>query len=387
MEAEEHFQEEIAGDRTSWFGDPAWLAWSAIVVVAAVIFRFYDLALKPFHHDEGVNGYFLTKLFRDGVYQYDPANYHGPTLYYISLAFAKLFGFNTIAVRASVAVFGVLTVVLALFLKRYIGSIGSLAAAAFLAFSPGMVYISRYFIHEMFFVFCSLAVVVAVVFFIEKRKAGPFAIGWMVLVLFICFLPSALNLATAISDDNIYILWSLRAVFLAVESVLVYFVIRMLMSWDRGRPIYLMLASASVAMLFAIKETAFITLGTMLIAAFSVWIWRPIASSDMFRKNLAAIVAAGHLILLAAAAYYREDLIDGAKWFREFLIGDGHPKEYFVLYALIFLAVIAFAAWIVFLVSIVRSNQTDLVEPVDLSFTGLTAGLGSRTDRRRIRLR
>ena len=43
------------------------------------------LALKPLHHDEGVNGFFLTNLFRDGVYKYDPANYHGPTLYYIAL--------------------------------------------------------------------------------------------------------------------------------------------------------------------------------------------------------------------------------------------------------------------------------------------------------------
>ncbi|MEJ7698059.1 MAG: glycosyltransferase family 39 protein [Pyrinomonadaceae bacterium] len=95
----------------------------------------------------------MTNLFRDYIYKYDPTNYHGPDLYYIALAFSKIFGLNTISVRSSVAIFGLLTVVLAFCLKKYIGSIGSLTAALFLALSPGMVFISRYFIHEMLFVF------------------------------------------------------------------------------------------------------------------------------------------------------------------------------------------------------------------------------------------
>ena len=49
--------------------------------------RLYDLNLVPLHHDEGVNGNFLVKLVRDGSYQYDPNNYHGPTLYYFAALF------------------------------------------------------------------------------------------------------------------------------------------------------------------------------------------------------------------------------------------------------------------------------------------------------------
>src|SRR5512134_3749927 len=97
-----------------------WLVSCGLVTALATFLRFYWLGLKPFHHDEGVNGWFLTNLFRDGVYKYDPANYHGPTLYYISLAFAEVFGLETISVRASVAVFGVLSVILVFFLRRYI---------------------------------------------------------------------------------------------------------------------------------------------------------------------------------------------------------------------------------------------------------------------------
>src|SRR5690606_22237789 len=136
--------------------DVKWILSCAAITTAASFLRFYDLALKPLHHDEGVNGWFLTTLFNQGIYHYDPSNYHGPTLYYISLAFTTVFGLDTIPVRASVAVFGVLTVILLFYLRRYVGDIGALAAAAFVALSPGMVYISRYFIHEILFVFFGL---------------------------------------------------------------------------------------------------------------------------------------------------------------------------------------------------------------------------------------
>ncbi len=96
-----------------------WLVGCLVITTIAAILRFYWLELKPLHHDEGVNGFFLKTLFQDGIYKYDPSNYHGPTLYYVALAFSKIFDLNTISIRASVAIFGVLTVVLAFFLKKY----------------------------------------------------------------------------------------------------------------------------------------------------------------------------------------------------------------------------------------------------------------------------
>ncbi|MEQ1645555.1 MAG: hypothetical protein ABL959_19045, partial [Pyrinomonadaceae bacterium] len=109
--------------------DRMWFGAAAFVVAVATFLRFYDLTLKVMHHDEGVNGFFLKNLITDGTYKYDPANYHGPTLYYISLAFIKVLGFETFGVRASVAIFGVLMVVLVLYLKDYLGKTGTLIAA------------------------------------------------------------------------------------------------------------------------------------------------------------------------------------------------------------------------------------------------------------------
>lgn len=253
--------------------DSLWIVNCALITAVAAFLRFFDLGLKPFHHDEGVNGFFLTTLFRSGTYKYDPANYHGPTLYYISLFFSNLFGLNTISVRASVAIFGVLMVVLAFFLRPFIGKTGSLAAALFLALSPGMVFISRYFIHEIFFVFLALAFVLAVLFFIRNDKAGPFAIGWMALLLAVCFLPSGMMLGSYLGGGGASSVWAFRIGFFIVEAVLIFFVMRMLLAWRGGRPIYLLLASASAALMFATKETTFITLGTMLIAIPCVLIW------------------------------------------------------------------------------------------------------------------
>lgn len=258
--------------QTDW----TWYISCGAIVVVAWLLRFVLLGIKPLHHDEGVNGHFLMTLFRDGVYKYDPANYHGPTLYYISLAFTKIFGLETLPIRWSVAVWGVLVVVLALFLRRYVGRIGSLFAALFLALSPGLVYISRYFIHEMFFIFLAMALAVSIAYFIEKTKPGLGSIFWMGLLLLVCFLPTSLVLADAAGKNNATVYWSIFIGILAVELGLIYLLIQSLRSWNEGRGIYLFLASASVSLMFATKETAFITLGTMLIACVCIPIWRSI---------------------------------------------------------------------------------------------------------------
>jgi uncharacterized protein (TIGR03663 family) len=179
----------------------------AILLVAALL-RLVYLTQKPLHHDEGVNGLFLVTLFRTGSYHYDPSNYHGPSLYYLAViptAINNVFhwghGLSTFAIRFVTAAFGVGVVWLMLCLRRFLGSAASLAAAAFATVSPGFVFFSRYFIHEILFVFFSLGVIV----------------GW---------------------------LWY----------------------HDTGKPRYLMLASASAAMLFATKETWIITAAVWVIA-------------------------------------------------------------------------------------------------------------------------
>ena len=218
----------------------------AIVLIAAVL-RFYDLNLVPLHHDEGVNGNFLVKLVRDGAYKYDPENYHGPTLYYFAalipwitrllfgVAARDHYGLTTITIRLIPAVFGMGTIGLVFLLRRRLGTIATLSAALLLAVSPGAVYLSRYFIHEMQFAFFTLGIVVAGLRFYDTRN-----------------------------------------------------------------PTWLVLASASAALLFATKETALISMAVLLIAFVLTHVYR-----RFFRKALAQPSGKGRRPAVHESAFRR----------------------------------------------------------------------------------
>jgi uncharacterized protein (TIGR03663 family) len=148
----------------------AWRLTSLLILAGATLLRLYAWDENPLHHDEGVNGFFLMNLVRNGVYHYDPANYHGPTLYYFALLSQYIFGLNTFAIRFVPALFGIATVGLILCLRHRIGMIGALSAAALVAVSPGAVYMSRYFIHESLFVFFTLGTLVAALRYYETSR-------------------------------------------------------------------------------------------------------------------------------------------------------------------------------------------------------------------------
>ena len=159
-----------------------WRLASAAILIVGAFLRLYNLALVPLHHDEGVNGNFLVSLVREGNYTYNPENYHGPTLYYFSAiipwlarffggkSFADNYGLTTFNIRLVTAAFGVATIGLALLLRKRLGTIGALSAAALIAISPGAVYLSRYFIHESLFVFCGMGIVVAALKYYDSGR-------------------------------------------------------------------------------------------------------------------------------------------------------------------------------------------------------------------------
>jgi uncharacterized protein (TIGR03663 family) len=141
-----------------------------LAVVIAAWLRFDQIGLKPFHHDEGVNSYFLLNLAHSGTYKYDPTNYHGPTLYYFALVALRIFGETDLALRLSPALFGLLTVAMVWLLRKHLGKFGTPVAAFCLALSPCLVYFSRDFIHEMSFGSFSLGLVAGAWRYAESKK-------------------------------------------------------------------------------------------------------------------------------------------------------------------------------------------------------------------------
>jgi uncharacterized protein (TIGR03663 family) len=159
--------------------------WTALIIlIGASLLRLWDLSAKVLHHDEGVNGSFMTNLYRTGYYHYDPANYHGPSLYYIgeiTTTIGSVFlgkdGLNTFTIRLVTALFGIGVVWLMLCLSRQIGAFGSLAAASLAAVSSGFVFFSRYFIHEILFVFFTLSTLVSLLRYSQTRKPAYFMLA------------------------------------------------------------------------------------------------------------------------------------------------------------------------------------------------------------------
>jgi len=155
------------------------------VSLLSVLLRFWDLEVKPLHHDEGVNGFFLDKLLERNFYRYDPDNYHGPLIYYLGLLSVKLLGRSIFALRFFPALLGALTVVLLWQLKERLGKFPAAGAAAILAASPAFVYYSREFIHEIHLVFFTLLFFLCAERFSRTRRRSMILLASLSLAL--CF--------------------------------------------------------------------------------------------------------------------------------------------------------------------------------------------------------
>jgi uncharacterized protein (TIGR03663 family) len=125
-----------------------------LILLIAVVLRLWALDLKPAHFDEGVNGYLVDQITRNGVYQYDPTNFHGPLHFYILFAMQTLFGRGLWVLRLPLALAGGACVGLLLFgFRRHFSATACRFAAFAMAVSPGFVFYARYAIHETWLVF------------------------------------------------------------------------------------------------------------------------------------------------------------------------------------------------------------------------------------------
>jgi uncharacterized protein (TIGR03663 family) len=256
----------------------AWRIASLSVLAVGIFLRVYDLTLKPLHHDEGVNSFFLTRLIREGIYQYDPANYHGPSIYYFGLLSTLLFGLNTVALRLVTVAFGVATIWLALCLRKYLGTIGALVAAGLIAISPGAVYLSRYFIHESLVVFFTFGIIVAL---LKYNEGAPPAEenGTSGLISLLAGAALVASSLAAVYRPQNFRIWLLLII---VSSIVV---IQSLWHFDGRRSIYLILAALSAGLLFASKETALVSVTVLGLALVTTSVYLKLRRKGLAKKK------------------------------------------------------------------------------------------------------
>lgn len=288
--------------------------WILVILLAGVL-RFVNLDYKVLHHDEGVNHFFLQNLIRQGSYKYDPTNYHGPTLYFLSQPLAKWADRNGLmrpaAMRVITASFGLAVIALCYGLRGRLGEEAALAGAALLAVSPGMVFISRYYIHEMILVCASLALLVCIFMFwddpppdgLNPAPSGGCllalaAFGISGLLLLSGFLaakwllvPVVLGLVVmtvrvGLQGDKQGVLVLVAAALAVTSALLSAYVSKKLFLallasstlllvslwlYDGPRAFAVVGMGISAGLMFATKETAFITVGVFMIAATMAW--------------------------------------------------------------------------------------------------------------------
>ena len=126
--------------------------------IVALSLRLPRLGQRPMHGDEAVHAIKFGDLLEDGIYEYDPNDYHGPTLNYLTLIPARLASAGKltevieVTLRIVPVIFGVLLVLLILLMGNGLKSGAAVYAAVLTAISPAMVFYSRYYIQEMLLV-------------------------------------------------------------------------------------------------------------------------------------------------------------------------------------------------------------------------------------------
>ncbi|MDK2974406.1 MAG: hypothetical protein PWP08_777 [Methanofollis sp.] len=142
------------------------------VLILAAVLRFAFLDLKLFHHDEAIHAWFSYNLLNTGAYEYDPS-YHGPLLYYVTAGMFAVLGDSDLVGRLVPAFLGTLVVALVYPLYRlgYLDRRQTLVAAFFLAISPNMVYFSRFLRNDIFILFLTFVLLLALILYLERGQA------------------------------------------------------------------------------------------------------------------------------------------------------------------------------------------------------------------------
>ena len=128
------------------------------VAILALVLRLPRLQQRPIHTDEAVHAIKFGKLLEEGSYTYNPIEFHGPALNYLTLIPAwlsstkKLIDASEWTLRIVPVFFGVLLVLLPLLMVNGLGTSSAIYAAILIAISPAMVFYSRYYIQEMLLV-------------------------------------------------------------------------------------------------------------------------------------------------------------------------------------------------------------------------------------------
>lgn len=143
----------------------AWL----LLLLLAVVSRFYDLGARAMSHDESLHAVYSLDLFRKGSYQHNPMM-HGPLLFHANAFFYAIFGVTDATTRIFPALAGLGVLVMTWFYRRWLGRMGALVAGTLLLISPSILFHSRYIRNDIYIAFFGMIWVYGMFRYLEERR-------------------------------------------------------------------------------------------------------------------------------------------------------------------------------------------------------------------------
>lgn len=145
------------------------VAFFVILVSVALLLRVWGLGDRAVHHDESLHGFFAWDTYQGRPYLHNPLT-HGMFLFHAIAGSFFLFGDNDFTLRLSMAVFGAALVATPLLLRNRMGQVATLLAATMLAFSPTLLYFSRFARNDIFVAVFTIMLIGAMFRYIDEKK-------------------------------------------------------------------------------------------------------------------------------------------------------------------------------------------------------------------------
>lgn len=144
----------------------------ALVLITAVVSRFYDLGLRVMSHDEVNHVVPAFELYQGRGYAHDPVT-HGPLQFHLLAGSYFLFSDSDFSARIPAALFSIATVAFVIFgFRRYLGRSGALIAGLLFVVSPFMLFYGRYTRNEAFVGLFGVLMLYAVLRYLESGRSG-----------------------------------------------------------------------------------------------------------------------------------------------------------------------------------------------------------------------
>ena len=139
---------------------PWYVALYVVVAVTAAVMRFWELGARAFHHDESLHAFYSYSLYAGDGYIHNPMM-HGPFQMEATAGLFFLFGDDDYTARLLYAIAGTALVLMPLLFRSRLGNWGALITSILLAFSPAMLYYSRFARNDILMAVWALGIVIA----------------------------------------------------------------------------------------------------------------------------------------------------------------------------------------------------------------------------------